>query len=246
MKVKSILLASVAGAAVAPMANAADLPARAGAQLAPTVVAVPSWAGFYVGVNAGVAWHKARTNFDYYTDGKIAETDTGFIGGGQIGYNWQSGGAVFGFEADFSGLTGNVNKTQTFTPGGDLFTLHSDINWMATFRGRLGLAAGTNTLLYVTGGVAVADIKNKLTYSNFPGITWEQNKTKTGPVIGFGVEHMFAPSWTARLEGLLASFGKTSVDQATFAAFGNAVGTTKPTHFKNEVLVVRGALNYRF
>jgi outer membrane immunogenic protein len=249
MKVKSILLASVAGSAVAPMANAADLPAKAGPQVAPIVAAVPSWAGFYMGVNAGVAWQKARAS-NYYgiNPTKVVDSDAGFIGGGQIGYNWQSGGAVYGLEADFSGLTGSVSKTlQTDVLHTD--SLHSDINWMATFRGRLGLAAGTNTLLYVTGGVALADIRNRLTYSDIFGndITWTSKKTKSGSVIGFGVEQMFAPNWTARLEGLLASFGRTNVQEATSNRIGVFSTTgSNATEFKNEVVIVRAALNYRF
>ena len=110
MKKKGFLLATAAtgAAAFAPGAMAADMPLKA-----PRQVVVPpaaSWAGFYIGGHAGVAWHQAHNSNSYnrlrsFGPDELSANKTGFIGGGQIGYNWQSGNFVFGVEADGSWLS---------------------------------------------------------------------------------------------------------------------------------------------
>jgi outer membrane immunogenic protein len=91
-------------------AQAADLPTR---KEAPAPVFVPppfTWTGFYVGLNAGGIWSsgsRSATLFDpnYATDGGVLNAafpgglgngNAGFIGGGQAGYNWQTGAFVLG------------------------------------------------------------------------------------------------------------------------------------------------------
>src|SRR5690349_25134518 len=86
----------------------------------PAPVPVYNWTGWYVGVNAGASFGKAKTDFnngpitianttgESATSAPFTITDTsypdGFIGGGQIGYNWQwSPLIVLGLEADFQG-----------------------------------------------------------------------------------------------------------------------------------------------
>src|SRR6185437_7461015 len=80
------LLATASSAALIGTA-AADMPVKA---LAP---AVWSWAGPYVGLNAGAAWRNTRfTNPDAFgtfsADPIWTDHGTSFIGGVQIGYNW--------------------------------------------------------------------------------------------------------------------------------------------------------------
>src|SRR5208282_5773143 len=90
-------------------AQAADLPTR---KEAPAPVFVPppfTWTGFYVGLNAGGIWTSGSRNatlFDSgnnvflsnYFPGGIGKNQSGFIGGGQVGYNWQTGAFVLGGE----------------------------------------------------------------------------------------------------------------------------------------------------
>jgi outer membrane immunogenic protein len=256
MRAKGILLASVAGTAAAPAAaNAADIPAKAApkATAAPVVAVAPAWAGLYVGVHAGVAWHKAKadTSGTYYGDQHLADTKAGFIGGGLIGYNLQAGNIIYGLEADISGLSAKAKDANRVSLEGTpvaRYNLESDIDWMATLRGRLGVTTG-DLLIFVTGGVAWADINNKLTYTDvccFSGakMHWSSSKVKTGPVLGGGFDYMFSPNWIGRVEALWADFGKTTVKD--FTGSHPTGGQSKTTTFKNSVVVVRGALSYRF
>ena len=98
------------GAAFA--AQAADLPTR---KEAPAPVFVPppfTWTGFYIGLNAGGIWGSGSVSSTLYANGfpflatewpggNFGGSQTGFLGGAQAGYNWQSGAFVFGVETDF-------------------------------------------------------------------------------------------------------------------------------------------------
>src|SRR3974390_1275525 len=114
MKSRTYLLATASGiaaAAAAGGAQAADMPMKAAP--APIPPAAPSWTGFYIGGNLGAAWqqaHSAGTGYGVTCCPTLelfpisnSTTHTGLIGGGQIGYNWQNGSAVYGVEADISG-----------------------------------------------------------------------------------------------------------------------------------------------
>jgi len=256
MKAKGILLASVAGTIVAPVAaHAADMPVKAAPKpVAAPVVVAPSWAGLYVGVHAGAAWHKAKADSNGYYEPKLSDTKTGFAGGGLIGYNLQSGIVVYGVEADITGLNGKATDFKWVGDGSQAATrdakydFQSKIDWMATLRARLGVTTG-NLLIYVTGGVAWAEINNKLTYTDhccFGGarMTWSDNKTKTAPVFGGGFEYMFSPNWIGRVEGLWADFGTS--DKIKMKSRDFPTISSKTTTFNNKVTVVRGALSYKF
>ena len=101
MTYKGFLLASAGGlAAASGGAQAADLPVKA-AMAAPVAA---NWTGFYAGLHAGGAWQTMNvTNPDGI---RVFEPSaSSFLGGGQIGYNWQHGNFVYGVEADISGLS---------------------------------------------------------------------------------------------------------------------------------------------
>jgi hypothetical protein len=158
--------AVMAGAAGA--AGAADLAVRG----QPPVL-VPTWAGFYAGINGGVITHyNTVQDLSNWTDigymPNVQSKNTGGLFGGQIGYNFQDGNFVYGIEADWdwSGAKGDkaVGFAQTFrganniaTPGGGL--IHSGIDSLGTVRGRAGLVVGT-TLAYATAGFAWGRVDN--------------------------------------------------------------------------------------
>jgi outer membrane immunogenic protein len=242
MKTKTMLLASAAGVALMPNAQAADLPVKAAAP-----VAAPSWAGLYVGGHVGAAWQlgTAADTFlpgaDYY--GSTLQTNAAsFIGGGQIGYNWQRNNIVLGVEADISGLAGSGrtnfnNSTYANT------NFHQQISWLSTFRGRLGWADG-NTLIYATGGLAVGAVKNSITttYSSCSAKNTEidvcDSSTRTGFAVGAGIEHMLNSKWAVRLEGLYVDLGSRTVRTIDDA--------NKRTKFSNQAVIGRVGLNYKF
>jgi len=237
MNVKSVLLATAASSLLASSAFAADLSVKAPYRaVAP---AAWSWAGLYIGVNIGAAAKYTQAEVintaPFSTLHTATMSDTGFIGGGQIGYNWQSGNFVWGVEADISGLSGTASDFIGATGGN--YTASSEISWLATFRGRAGLVV-SDTLLYVTAGLAVAEIKDRINY----GTSAEHSETRSGPVGGVGVEHMFAPQWIGRLEVLWADLGKTS----STTVLGAGLTGTKATSFKHQLAIVRAGLNYKF
>src|SRR5438309_1357546 len=161
MKSRGYLLATVSGIAVAAAtggAQAADMGLPVKAAAPPLPAAAPTWTGFYIGGNLGAAWEQAHTDgtgvysccFNNFPISN-STTHTGFIGGGQIGYNWQNGNAVYGLEADISGLGGSGSVTQPYgnSFNGKAATTTNKIDWLATFRCRLGLAVN-NSLVYAT------------------------------------------------------------------------------------------------
>src|SRR5262249_38595661 len=114
-----------AGLLVAGAAQAADLPR-------PVYKAAPpayfTWTGCYIGGSVGGASARGRltTSLDSCTHlgvpanldavgaaGTGSDRDTSFIGGGQVGCNYQTGAFVLGVEGDFSGLSTRPTITRT-------------------------------------------------------------------------------------------------------------------------------------
>ncbi|MGW5959874.1 outer membrane protein, partial [Methylorubrum thiocyanatum] len=176
---KSLLLASSALVAATVAASAADLPRRAAPPPVFQPVPVFTWTGFYAGFNAGYGFgtqdDRAPTVIGVGpasllvppgTTAVVAfsnrESNEGFVGGGQIGYNYQftpGSGFVIGVEADaqYADFGRNRNRflstsplaaQQVFNPAG-----LSGLDFFGTVRGRLGYAFD-RTLVYGTGGFA--------------------------------------------------------------------------------------------
>ena len=209
-------------------ASAADLrPAyKAAAPIAAPVSY--SWAGLYIGGHAGAGW--------------IADGDSAFVGGGQIGYNWQfAPNWIIGIEADISATDFGESATW-LVPGGTLTTV-SDLNWLASVRGRIGYT-WDRFMLYFTGGGAWADLDGTatLTIGGLGTTTASASASASGWVIGGGGEWMFAPNWSLGVEYLHYTFDEISGTVA-------GPGGTASFNFSGtdgEVDVVRARLNYKF
>ena len=204
---KSALLASVC-AAIAVPALAADLsrPVYTKAP-APAPVEVYSWTGFYFGGNLGGKWsryHSEITSGNGSVLGFSGEGDASFVGGGQLGYMWQSGQFVFGVEGDIDATRLSksftaVNTVGPFVPGDNL-TLRND--WQASARGRIGYA-WDRALLYFTGGGSWANIKATGTFvpvGAIPGTIVSGDRTPFGWTIGGGLDYGIAPGWSLGVE----------------------------------------------
>jgi outer membrane immunogenic protein len=107
--------------------------------------------------------------------------------------------------------------------------------------GRLGLAFD-RSLLYVKGGAAFADIRNRSYEIGESGLPIEVDedhrvsKTHTGWAVGAGFEYAFAPNWSGKIEYLHMDFGSVSTR--------NLEGDT--IRFRNDVDTVKVGVNYRF
>ena len=249
MRLKSALVASIACAVAVP-AVAADLRTRPPVYEAPAPVAaaVFSWTGFYIGGNLGGKWGR----FDETLSGpnnsitfERGDSNTSFMGGGQIGYLWQTGQFVFGIEADIDAtrLHDSVRVDRGFGPfvAGDTLAARND--WQSSVRGRLGWAID-RTLLYVTGGGAWANLETTGTFvpvGAVPGLTVSTDKTVFGWTLGGGVDYMVAPGWS-----LGAEYRFTRFDRDNDLALGN-LGTnpiTATTNFDTHEVTAR--ISYHF
>ena len=243
------LLSTASGMAVAAAAGgaqAADMPLKA-----PALTPAPlSWAGWYVGLNAGVAWE--RMNADPVSPYAVpvlaggaptSLNNASFIGGGQIGYNWQSGIYVYGLEADFSGLAGSHSNFLPATVAFDGAGVSSRISWLSTVRARAGVTLNNDSLVYLTGGVAFGEVNNAFNFGDTGAPAFVNNKslskTRVGWTVGGGFEHMMTSHWTVGLEGLWVDLGKSTVTI-------NPGGTVKTTTFNNRIAIGRLKLNYKF
>ncbi|MGJ4939129.1 outer membrane protein [Bradyrhizobium sp. HKCCYLS1011] len=176
-------------------AIAADLPARTYTKAPAMVAAIYEWGGFYAGLNAGGgSAHSCWTN----TAAGASEgchNATGALAGGQIGYRWQSGGLVFGIEAqgDWANLKGS-NASQVVAAT----TNQTKMNAVGLFTGQAGYA-WNNVLWYVKGGAAVTSDKyNGLTAAT--AVFDRASDTRWGGAIGTGIEVGFAPNWSLAAE----------------------------------------------
>jgi outer membrane immunogenic protein len=263
------LLATVAVVGFTSIASAADLPTKAPVYKAPAAAPVSNWTGFYVGLNAGYAWGNSDpTLIGSVTAPPFSLISTtqdppglsprGFIGGGQAGYNWQSGMWVFGGEVDFSGLDAKADATVSpfFTGKGsnNTVTWSSQYDWLFTARLRGGVTVAQNWLLYMTGGLAVTHVHDSVVCSrptggnciNVPGnsLTWSDTSTLTGGTIGGGIETMLSPNWSARIEYLYAKFKDTTPN---FVPLPIATPPITPLFsFNHDLNIVRFAVNYKF
>ena len=234
---KRILLATVAVAALgSASALAADLPQRPAYKAAPVMMAPPpTWTGCYVGGNIGGAFGDASVSGP--DGGTVSTNGSGFAGGGQVGCDYQfSGGWVIGFRNMFDGTSNK--KSGTFATGslaGDVANFNNQ--WFDTLTARLGYAVVPNWLLYFQGGAAWGHTSTNVTFNGLQ--IGQTSNTKTGWTIGGGAEWMFAPHWSAFLEGNYMDFGSNSgnvtVNAVVFPVTGKATETT--------VLV---GVNYRF
>lgn len=226
---KKFLLSSVAAIVLvgAGAASAADLPSRKGPVMAPVYAPVFTWTGFYVGANAGYAWGQIdSTNLGVV--GGFKDPD-GFVGGGQIGYNYQVGQWVFGAEADFQGA--DLKATATAPALG--LTASNELNYFGTVRARVGYAFD-RFLPYVTGGFAYGNVKNKFTA---PGFVFKDDNMQYGWTLGGGLEYAFTNNWTAKVEYLYVNLDKESY---------RIPGATLNTDVETKFSVVRAGLNYKF
>ena len=257
------------------VAQAADLPTR---KEAPAPVFVPppfTWTGFYIGVNAGGIWPSGGRNAsifdpDFSFDGGfltssfpggLGSQSAGFLGGGQAGYNWQTGAFVLGVETDFDGSTVSKDFHFSSTPfggpgifGGDVLNVNAkaSLDWLGTTRGRVGFVVTPDNrlMIYATGGVAygggsshfnVFDSANGLFFAGSP------SSTRVGWTIGGGVEYAITNNITIRGEYLYADLGSNTINTVGNAAvtefFPGSVATAR---FSYNASIFRAAVNYKF
>jgi outer membrane immunogenic protein len=294
------ILTALALVLTAGTALAADLP-HYKAPLPPPPPP-PLWTGFYVGLNAGGTW--GDNNNIYVTSAPIfvnanpllglapqfaslaalggsgifSSNSSGFIGGGQIGYNWQfyNGAAVAGIEADIQGIAYS-NNNRTFISGipaplGNtvvtVMSARKSVDYLGTVRGRLGWLFTPTLLVYGTGGLAYGGVTLNVAGfqsvvppgPNFTttGFTGGQfSDTRVGWTAGGGLEWMFWPNWSAKVEYLYYDLGSVRTSGGLTTSTSTPIFTPVPagtlawanateirTQFRGNI--VRAGVNYHF
>jgi outer membrane immunogenic protein len=255
------ILAAGAALAIATPGFAADLPAKAYTKAPVMPVSVYNWTGFYIGGHVGGAWaDSGSTELDpgtgAFPSGTVFDKahPHGFLGGGQIGYNWQiPSNLVIGIEGEWSwaDVKGSETTVSTVTTPAILRGLYSTSTHKtddyATLAGRLGYAAN-NWLVFVKGGAAweragstsVANLANG-TVDDTSAVA---NYWRSGFVVGVGVEWGFAPNWSAKLEYNHLDFG--SVNLQNLSLTGATAGTISNVRSTATAEIVKAGVNYHF
>ncbi len=239
--------AAVAFATGIVSASAADLPTYP-ANKAPVVASTEaySWTGCYIGGNAGGGTSHSnfttlvtagppggnhlgpdsRDNVNRAAPGSA--DDAGFIGGGQVGCNWQTGRIVLGIEGDFDyfGSEPSLTRSGVLSDEVSRFTITNSVktNWLATVRPRVGLAFD-RSILYLTGGLALANLRYIQSFSDdllSHGIgDSSASGTQFGWTVGGGMEYALTNSWSVKGEYLYAQFSSiAAVGNITTVAIG--------------------------
>jgi len=233
MGYRSALLAFSAAVLASTASFAADLPARTYTK-APVYAPAPiyNWTGIYVGAHIGAAF--GGDNGFTTTDPTLVGTnrDAAFLGGGQIGADYQfAPNWLVGIEGQISGLS---NSDRNFTSGVNSLRDRSD--WLASVTGRLGYTWGPG-LIYAKGGVAFRDDNGLAATAGFlPAVA---SRESTGYTVGGGLEYMFAPAWSAKVEYQYYNFDTTNV------AYNNG-GVARGLSYKDDLHTVKVGVNYHF
>lgn len=220
---------------------------------------------------AGPTWETELATSTALTTGSGSAGSSGGILGGQIGYNWQTGSFLLGLETDIAGVIASRQRLRSIGagvpaafPGETIFSAtvaQKSLEYLGTVRGRLGFLATPALLLYATGGLAYGGVKastavwqadtnngvpGNAPYGSFGGIS----TTRTGWTAGGGVEWMFQPNWSLKVEYLYYDLGRATYAStlafAAPAAFNFGYTSAVATSVRYTGHVARAGVNYHF
>jgi outer membrane immunogenic protein len=258
---KKILLSTTALFAMTAMAAAADLPARTVAPApVPFVAPVFTWSGFYAGINGGYVWNETEVRLRGTTGLTAAQIaalptrgsldDEGFTIGGHVGGNVQFGVFVAGLEADIAYT--DIGRSRSlaipagvFTPvgvGAGTLTLGSDLEFLGTVRGRVGLAFD-RFMVYGTGGFAYGGVNDRYS-TDFAGAAFDlsggnDDDIRFGYAVGVGGEYAITNNLVLGVEYLYYDLGRENIRVGTAAQNADY----RVTHTGD---IIRGRLSFKF
>jgi outer membrane immunogenic protein len=247
-------------------------------------VAGHTWTGPYVGVNVGYGGNEFKYDAAGALDtgvtpavgpaaaastatfsGTAKQTSGGFVGGGQVGFNYQfMSGWVLGAEADIDGsgiegkdtLTG-VATDSTGATGSLSASIGSKIDYIGTVRARAGYPMFDNRLLpYVTGGLAYGGVKSSASFA-LTGVSLggmglgnagsiSKSSTRVGWTIGAGADYALTDRLSLRAEYLFADLGKENLVAGSTSLPVLGAALSGRLDMSTSANLVRVGLNYRF
>ncbi|ARN79844.1 outer membrane beta-barrel protein [Methylocystis bryophila] len=248
----------------------------------------PLWTGFYAGFTGGAnfggnetlntvpgtttayATSEAYRYIGYIatvSNSSLTLPNNGFLGGAQIGYDWQLGrSAVLGFEADVDGVVGSKGMANEVVSTSNwpwaatgVTNGYKALDYVGTVRARLGFLATPKLLLYGTGGLAMANVHlntsvyvqptiGSIAYPVYGGSLYQD--LRVGWTGGVGAEWMFAPHWSAKAEylyydtGTAYPIGGVLLQQTSILALKSATAPQPSYHFDGNI--ARLGLSYHF
>jgi outer membrane immunogenic protein len=271
-------------------ASAADLGPRTLTKAEPVPSTAYSWTGVYVGLNGGYGWSRGDIkavpgdpNSQAVGAGQqnvpllsASQNASGWLAGAQAGYDWQfATRGVVGIEADIAAadLKSSASAPTVIFFGSEpaAFAANRSIDRVGTVRGRIGLLATPDLLLYATGGFAYGKVNESATVSlTTPGISMSSNgfgyayycgpffsqascfagsssRIATGWAAGVGGEQRFTRNLSLKVEYLHVDLGSASYRLAGSLAAG-APFTPGFLNASSSATIdmVRAGLNYRF
>jgi outer membrane immunogenic protein len=206
---KRILLstASLGVLALASPALAADLPLKAPSATA----SVYDWSGVYVGAFGGGGYGNHNVNNATgsavpFADFSANYSSTGGIGGGDIGYQWQSGSLVVGVEGDlaWTGLKGN--DASQFAAGsfpGVTAVDADNLRWTGALLAKAGYTVD-RWMLFFEGGYAFGSIQH--TNTPLVGPVDKFNVSANGLTGGAGIAYAVTNNVIAKFDFRYTSF----------------------------------------
>jgi outer membrane immunogenic protein len=223
-------------------ASAADMAVKARPVVAP-IIATP-WTGCYIGGNVGGGWTKINTD---RVSSDVAgpapanygsEKDSGFIGGGQIGCDFQTGNLVMGVQGMFDWANINGSHALTDFPA---FSETNNLRSVITGTGRVGWLWTPAVLGYVKTGIAWLNNRNQV-FAPGGALIESSNFWVPGMTVGAGFEWMFAPNWSVFAEyNYIWSLDDTATHLSPTRGF-----TGEVINVRQKTQTVLVGINYRF
>ena len=207
------------------------------------------WHGFYIGAHIGGQWgESSTTDLDGYNllNDRSRYDESGFVGGGQAGYNFQWKWLVVGVEGDLGSMNldgkGIQPDSARFFHSDTIASTNSD--FYSTFRDRIGVAFN-HWLFYATGGGILVDYRTTVEDTNptAPGVGLIHAYTREldwGWTAGGGVEYMITCHWSIKAEYL-----HFDLDDQNFHAVANT-GNDFAWRTKTKGDIARAGINFHF
>jgi outer membrane immunogenic protein len=239
---------------------AADLPVKA----RPLAVAVYDWTGLYVGVHGGEGWGSKDISAPPFPFGGAVITPaassnsiSGWLAGGQVGYNFQGGPGIFGgrwviggeAQVSWSRLDDTVSCSAVVAiPGVGAVPLSvncsSKVDSLGTIALRLG-SAFDRILVYSKVGAAWTHDKyqDDVTTPAFAPLSFTGSETRWGWMVGAGIEYAFGNNWSGKIEYDYLGLGTETV---RYSSVPPATSAFVDASVKERVQLVKIGVNYRF
>lgn len=240
--------AAAALLALSMAANAAEVGARPPVYAPPPIYVAPpfSWTGFYLGANIGGTWGRRNVTDSLFglSLSNSVDNNGAFIGGGQLGFNYQFGNFVLGIEGDFDGIANtNTAANGVVGPGIGTILLTSNNRWITTLAARFGVTYDHWLFYGKAGGGWVGNENFTLTNTaTGASITGSNNNSNSGWLVGAGIEWAFADNWSAKVEYDYLGLRSRTI---TVPAGGFLAGDTFTIGNPN-VQMVKFGVNYLF